>query len=85
MITEQNLTNLNFKKNFETAESFGSAKDWYYYTLDIAELCLISLDSDEAEEHGSWNVSLFNYDSTGITDASDLIELVRILKKITNK
>jgi len=85
MITEENLIELGFIKNSETAESFGSAKDWHYYTLDISDLCLISKDSDEAEEDGSWDVSLFNYDATGITDPSDLTELIRILNKITNK
>ena len=39
---EQTLKDLGFEMQHETAESSGADKDWYYYTMDIGDICLIT-------------------------------------------
>jgi hypothetical protein len=85
MITEQNLINLGFQRNDETAESSGSEKDWHYYTLDIGEVCLITSANDEIQDNTCWHVHLFEYTSIDIDNMTDLVNFIDILKKITVK
>jgi hypothetical protein len=49
-ITEEDLIEIGFEKQQETAESSGSTTDWHYYTLNIGDMCLISNDNEEAKE-----------------------------------
>ena len=78
-ITEQDLLDLGFERQQETAQSSGSENDWHYYTLDIADICLITNDNLEAEKEG-WLTYLF--DNVGIVfrDIEDLTKLINILK-----
>ena len=59
---EQTLKDLGFEMQHETAESSGADKDWYYYTMDIGDICLITNDNEEALDNG-WEVSIFYFDS----------------------
>ena len=83
-MTEEIFKKLGFIKNEETPESSGSDSDWYYYTLDIGNICLITNASDEAEEEGWW-CSIFDYDTLKIKGEGDLEDLVRILKLNSNE
>jgi hypothetical protein len=85
MITEQNLIDLEFERFDETPESSGSDNNWYYYTLDIGDICLITNESDTLIEDGSWYVYLFEYDSIKITNMTDLSDFINVLKRITNE
>jgi len=76
MITEADLLEFGFIKNFETAEQTGHNKDWYYYTLDIGDICLITSSSDELTKDGSWIVHLFDFESIAVTDKAKLRDLV---------
>jgi hypothetical protein len=78
-MTEQTFIDLGFERNNETAENSGTDFDWYYYTLDIGDLCLISNASDEAEEEGWW-VEVFDSYSVRIKGSGDLEELIKILR-----
>jgi hypothetical protein len=49
-MTEQIFTDLGFERNLVTIEESGHDNDFYYYTLNIGDICLISNANDEAEE-----------------------------------
>jgi hypothetical protein len=82
MITEVDLLEFGFKKNSETAEATGYEYDWYYYTLYIGDICLISNSNDELNENGSWTVYLFNHNSIVITSKTKLWDLVYALRQV---
>jgi hypothetical protein len=50
MIKEKDLIELGFEREDETPESSGAPDNWYYYTLDIEDFCLISNANDEVRE-----------------------------------
>ena len=81
MITEADLVEFGFIKNSETAEATGYDNDWYYYTLDIGDVCLITNSSDELPEEDSWIVYLFNHESIVITSKTKLWDLVYALRQ----
>jgi len=76
---EQEIKDLGFEIQRETIESSGSEKDWYYYTLDIGDICLITNDSEASIKDG-WEVSIFDFPSCIIKHLGDLEVLIRIIK-----
>tara|TARA_B110000285_G_scaffold12584_1_gene12465 strand:+ start:1763 stop:2011 length:249 start_codon:yes stop_codon:yes gene_type:complete len=76
---ENDIQYLLFEVHHETIESSGSEKDWYYYTLDIGDICLITNSNDEAVKEG-WEVSIFDFPSCIIKNIEDLKSLVKIIK-----
>ena len=44
---EEIFIELGFEKTIVTAEESGSPKDWYYYSLDIGNLSLLTSASNE--------------------------------------
>lgn len=82
-MTEQIFTDLDFERNLVTIEESGHDNDFYYYTLDIGDICLISNANDEAKEEG-WYCSIFDSATCKITDERDLAALVNILESNTN-
>ena len=81
-MTEQIFTDLGFERNFVTIEESSHDNDFYYYTLDIGDICLITNADDEAKEEG-WYCSIFDSCSFKIKGSGDLEDLVRILKNNT--
>ena len=81
-MTEQTFIDLGFKRNKVTPEESGLDYTYYYYTLDIGDICLISNANDEAEEEG-WYCSIFDSITLKIKGAGDLEDLTRILKNNT--
>lgn len=79
MITEQQLKDLSFEKQIETIETFGSDTDWYYYTLNIGSLCLITQSSDNIVK--GWEVEIFDDESIKISDINELITLIDLLTR----
>tara|TARA_R110000803_G_scaffold163375_1_gene227024 strand:+ start:1860 stop:2099 length:240 start_codon:yes stop_codon:yes gene_type:complete len=77
---EQEIIDLGFEVQHETAESSGSDTDWYYYTLDIGDICLITNSNDEA----GWEVSIFDFPSCVIKNIGDLEALIKIIKNNSN-
>ena len=49
-MTEKDIKDLGFEIQHETAESSGAQEDWYYYTLDIGDICLITSDSEASNK-----------------------------------
>ena len=76
---EQEIKDLGFEIQRETIESSGHDTDWYYYTLDIGDICLITNSNDEAVEEG-WEVSIFDFPSCVIKSPFDLKALISIFK-----
>jgi hypothetical protein len=78
---EEIFIELGFEKIIETAENSGAENDWYYYTLDIGDLCLLTSASDEIKD-GNWYCYFFESNDFKINNETDLRELVRILCSI---
>jgi hypothetical protein len=83
-ITEETLKAQGFEKGVVTAEESGYKNDYYYYNLDIGDICLISNADDEAVNDG-WIVSVFDSMTNRITNEQDLIALIDIIKRSSTK
>ena len=79
MILEGTLTHLGFEKQMETVESSGSENDWYYYTLDIGNICLITQASDDVVR--GWEVEIFDNSKIKFTDPNELMILIGCLNR----
>lgn len=83
-MTEQVLKDLGFERTLITMEESGDDRDFYYYTLDIGDICLISNDDEEAGKEG-WKVSIFDFPSMEISCMNQLMTLVTILELNTKE
>jgi hypothetical protein len=83
-IQEQTLKDLGFVSTTVTKEESGYDNDYYYYTLDIGDVCLITNAHDEATNNG-WVVSIFDSMTNNVTNEEDLIALVDIIKRSSIK
>jgi hypothetical protein len=78
-MTEEIFEKLDFERVDVSAEEAGHARGFYYYTLDIGDICFISNANDEAEKEG-WECSIFDSMTLKIKGSGDLEDLVRIIK-----
>jgi hypothetical protein len=78
-MTEQTFIDLGFERNDVPVVESGDNHDFYYYTLDIGDICLITNADDEANQNG-WEVYIFDSMTMRIKGAGDLEDLIRILK-----
>lgn len=83
-ITEQTFIDLGFERNDVPMEESGCGHDFYYYTLDIGDVCLMSNSNDEVVKN-SWECCIFNTETLKINNITDLTNLVRILKDNTDE
>ena len=81
-MTEEIFEKLGFERVDVSIEESGHDKDFYYYTMDIGDICLISNADDEAENKG-WECAIFDSLTLKIKGAGDLEDLVRILQNNT--
>jgi hypothetical protein len=79
-ITELNLMEFGFKKNYEPSNT---NQDWYYYTRQIGDVCLISNSNDEVGEDDSWHVRLFECDTILVKDKARLSNLIHVIIQVT--
>jgi hypothetical protein len=77
---EKEIKDLGFEIQHETMESSGCDKNWYFYTIDIGDICLITNDNESAIKNG-WEVSIFDFSSCVIKDIIDLKSLINIINK----
>ena len=96
-ITELNLMEFGFKKNYEPSstdqdryyytrkiyEPSSTDQDRYYYTRKIGDVCLISESNDEVGEDGSWHVRLFECDTILVKDKARLSNLIHAIIQVT--
>jgi hypothetical protein len=83
-LTEQDLLDLGFEKKSETVESSGSKNDWHYYTLDIADVCLITNDNEHADVN-AWFVYIFDKDGVVFKTSEETAQLVQLLQRNQTK
>ena len=83
-MTEEIFKELGFERNNVSIEQSGHENDFYYYTLDIGDICLITNANDDAEKEGWW-CSIFDSMTLKINGSGDLEELVKIVKLNTNE
>lgn len=79
MIKEKDLIELSFKQKYVTAEEAGTDNDYYYYTLKIEDLCLITGANDEVE-NDNWKVFIFDYAGFEFTELEKLKLFIDVLK-----
>ena len=77
-MTENDLINLDFTRNDETAESSGTSNDWHYYTYDIGSFSLISAGSDEVK-NDEWFVDVFESPEIRFTNPTEVSILLTLL------
>ena len=70
---KKDLIQLGFER-----QDVGTDNDFYYYTLDIEDFCLITNGSDEV--NGEWKVYIFDYNGFEFTDLLQLVKFINILK-----
>ena len=78
-LTEQHLIEIGFEIKDQTSEASGSENDWYYYTLDIADVCLITNDNEHADVN-AWFVYIFDKDGVVFKTSEETAQLVHLLK-----
>ena len=78
-MTEKQLINSGFKKEEVSAEEAGTDKGFYYYTLEIGDIDLISNPNDQLV-NGQWACYFLNSDEIEIIYAFHLQMLITILK-----
>jgi hypothetical protein len=74
-MTEQNLIDLGFQKEYEMNES----PPFYYYVYEFSNFTMITNTNDEAEEDG-WVVEFFECGDFKYNEAQDVENLINILK-----
>jgi hypothetical protein len=78
-MTEEIFEKLGFERVDVSAEEAGDGRGFYYYSIDIGDVCLISNDDEDAQEN-SWEVYIFDSRTLKIKGSGDLEDLVRIIK-----
>jgi len=81
-ICEEDLVGLGFVKIDVPIEESGD-KAFYYYTLDIGDICLITNCDDSLEDN--WPVEIFDFQHTSFTNIVDLRSLIELLKRNTKQ
>jgi hypothetical protein len=80
-MTEEIFQSLGFTRLDQTAEQTGAPSDWHYYSLEVGPVCLLSCASDELKE-GKWFCVIFEGEDMPITEEKDLIDFVKVLRRI---
>lgn len=78
-MNEKIFTQLGFNKEIVSKEESGGKNGYYYYSIDIGEITLLSCTNDEVEK-GLWFCNIMDYDSIVIKSEKDLVSLINILK-----
>jgi len=81
-MTKKIFKKLGFKRTDVLREETGCCNDFYYYSLDIGDICIMSNTNDEVVKN-NWSVFIFDYQSMLINSSSDLKQLVKIIKSNT--
>ena len=82
-MTEEIFEKLGFERVDVSAEEAGDQRGFYYYSIDIGDICLMSNSDDEAEKKG-WEAIIFDSRTLSIKGSGDLEVLVNILRNNTN-
>ena len=83
MMTEEIFEKLGFERVEVSAEEAGDQRGFYYYSIDIGDICLISNDDEDAQKNG-WEAYMFDSRTMKVKGSGDLEDLVRIIRNNTN-
>ena len=81
---EKDLIQLGFERQDVTAKEVGTDNEFYYYTLEIEDLCLITNASDEVV-NDEWKVFIFDYDGFEFTGLLELVKFIKVLQSAVKK
>ena len=76
-ITEKTLKKFGFKKE-ESQDTVDGFPDFYYYSLDIGSITLITNSDDVAKTEG-WSVEIFDHGDFIICSKKELKKLINSL------
>lgn len=76
---ENIFTQLGFNKEIVSKEESGGKSGYYYYSIDIGEITLLSCANDEVKK-GEWYCKILDYDSIVFKSEEQLESLINILK-----
>lgn len=79
-ISESHLRSLGFQKEVVPIDESGNEVEFYYYSLDINYLTLITESDDEIIDN-QWSVHVMETGLEKIYDLDDLVKLLHLLKK----
>lgn len=79
-ISESHLRSLGFQKEVVPIDESGNEVEFYYYSLDINYLTLITESDDEIIDN-QWSVHIMETGLEKIYDLDDLVKLLHLLKK----
>ena len=79
-ISESHLRSLGFQKEVVPIDESGNEVEFYYYSLDINYLTLIT-DGDDEIIDNQWSVDVMESGLEKIYDLDDLVKLLHLLKK----
>ena len=82
-MTEEIFKELGFERVEVSAEEAGDGRGFYYYSIDIGDICLISNDDEIAQKDG-WEAYMFDSRTMKVKGSGDLEDLVRIIRNNTN-
>ena len=83
-ISESHLRSLGFHRNDVPMADSGYNQDFYYYSMDINNVCLLS-DADDEVKDNQWTIHLLEGGLAPINDLDDLVKLIHLLKKYEKK
>lgn len=81
-ITEGVLRMIGFTKTNVSPEEAGDDKGYYYFTIEINNKCLLISNSNDEADNGHYSIEFFQYEGLSTTNSVDLIDLIRVLKKM---
>lgn len=81
-MTEETFIKLGFERVDVLMKESGCTNDFYYYMLDIGDICIMSSANDEVTKY-NWTAFIMDYQSMIIDNTADLKSLVRIFKDNT--
>lgn len=79
-MTEKQLVSMGFEKEVVTAEEAGTDKGYYFYSITIGDIDLISNPNDQLV-NGAWACYFLNSDEIEIIYAHHLEMIVSALKQ----
>ena len=80
-ITSELLIKIGFIKNHVTPEESGQKDGYNYYSYEINDRCLLISEADD-EVNNYFTISFFEFEELQTSNYVDLVDLIRVLKKM---
>ena len=83
-MNEDIFKTLRFERIDVSVEESGFDQPYYYYELNIGDICFITCANDEAVDN-KWSCSIFDSIDFTLSQESDLVTMVEIIKRNTKE